>query len=171
MHDTLQTIFTGILAAGFLLQSICVLGLYRSFRKLAARTDSIGKDLLHKVEVISGKVDEAVTTIKEIGKGVKPITGKLSDTTDIIHRRVTEVDAFLAETTTTARMEILKVQARIDSFARKAEEMLESLQNSILAPINEINAIARGIRVGLDVLFRRRRYPATTSPHDEEMFI
>ena len=171
MHDTLLTIFTGVLAFAVLMQSLLFLGIYRSIRRAAAWRDSHGRDLLKNVEVISGKMDEAFVAIQEIAKSVKPIAGKLYDTTELIYKRVAEVDAFLAETTSTARLEILRFQARIESVSRRAEEMLESLQNSLMAPINEINAITRGIRVAMDVLFRRHRNPAITSPHDEEMFI
>jgi phage-related protein len=170
-QETLLAIFTGVLAFAVLMQTLIFFGIYKAIRQLTAWLDSLGKNLLGNIEAISGKADEALATIKEIGNGVKPITGRLSDTTDVIYKRVAEVDAFLAETTNAARVEILRIQAIIDSASRRVEEIFETVQNSILAPINEIAAIARGIRVGLDMLFRRRRNPAGTSPHDEEMFI
>jgi hypothetical protein len=171
MHDTLLTIFTGVLAVAVLIQSFLFFGIYRSIRQMTSWMDGLGKDLLRNVEVISGRVDEGLATIKGMAEGLKPIREKLTATTDIVHRRVTELDAFLAEATSTARLEILRVQDTIKSASQKAEQTMELLHNGILAPLNEINALSRAIRVGLDVLFRRRKKPSSTSPQDEEMFI
>ena len=171
MHDTLLTIFTGVLAAAVLMQTLLFFGMYLSIRKMTGWMEGLGKDLLRNIEIVSAKVDEGLKTIKGIADGLKPIQEKVTATTDIVFRRVTELDAFLAEATSTARLEILRVQDTIESATQKAEQTLELLQNSIMVPINEISAISRGIRVGLDVLFRRRKNPSGTSPQDEEMFI
>ncbi len=171
MHDTLLMVFTGVLAFAVLMQSLLFFGMYLSIRKMTVLMDSLGKDLLKNVEVISSKVGEGLATIKGIAETLKPIGEKLADTTEIIHRRVTELDNFLAETTDTARLEILRIQDTIQFASRRAEEAVELLHRSVLAPVNEINAIASAIRVGLDVLFRRRRNPSGPSAQDGEMFI
>ena len=171
MHDTLLMVFTGILAVAVLLQTFLFFGIYRSIRQMTVWMDGMGKDLLRNVEVISAKVDEGLTTIKGVAEGFKPIKEKLADTTDIIHRRVTELDIFLGEATDTARLEILRIQDTIRTASNRTQETIEILRNSILAPLNEINAITRAIRVGFDVLFHRRRNLSDSSAQDEEMFI
>lgn len=171
MHDTLLMIFTGVLAFAVLMQSLLFFGIYKSIRKMTVWMDSLGKDLLKNVEVVSAKVDEGLTTIKGIAEGLKPIEEKLTDTAEIIHRRVTKLDNFLEEATGTARLEILRIQDTIQTASRRTQETVELLNKSILAPINEISAITRAVRVGLDVLFRRRRNPSGPSAQDGEMFI
>ena len=173
MHDTntILLVFTGILAIAVLMQSIIFYGIYRSIRQMNIWMDGIGKDLLRNVEIISSKVDVGVVTIQEIGDGLKPIREKLTSATDIIHKRVINLDSFLEETTDTARLEVMRIRDRIESASNKAEEILEMLHDSIITPVNEFNAIARGIKAGIDVLFRRRRNPSSATPQDEEMFI
>jgi len=171
MHDTLLTIFTGVLAVAVLLQTLLFFGIYRSIRQLTSWMDGLGKDLLRNIEVISGKVDEGLTTIKGVAEGIRPIQEKLAATAGIVHNRVTELDAFLAWVTSTAQLEILRMQDLIESASEKTEQTLELLRRGIVTPLNEINAISRAIRVGIDVLFRRRRNPSSASPQDEEMFI
>jgi hypothetical protein len=34
-----------------------------------------------------------------------------------------------------------------------------------------VNAVVRAVRIGMDVLFRRRRNPSSISAQDDEMFI
>jgi hypothetical protein len=171
MHDTLLLIFTGILAVAVVTQSFLFFGIYRCIRQLTLQMDELGKDLLRKIEVVSAKADASLTAIRGMADSVKAITAKLGDATEIVHHRIKELDAFLGEATRTARLEILQIQDTMQTASRRVGETLELIRNGILAPLNEINAITRAIRVGLDVLFRWRRNPSRTSAQDEEMFI
>jgi hypothetical protein len=171
MHDTLLTVFTGVLAVAVLMQSLLFFGIYKSVRRISAWMDSAGKDLLRNIEIISAKTEQSLTAIKGIAEGLKPIEEKLSDTTAIVHKRITEIDSFLAEATSAARLEILRIQDTIQTASRRVQATLDLLHDGILAPVNEIQAITRAVRVALDVFFRRRRNPSGTSAQDEEMFI
>jgi hypothetical protein len=165
------TVFTGVLAAALLVQSLVFIGIYKSIRQLAANLGRLGNDLLREVELISKKVDDGLTSIKAMGEGLKPIKDRLNETTLIVYKRVAELDVFLDEITRSARLGMLRIQDTIESASRRTEETLNILHNGILAPLNEITAITQGIRVGLNFLFRRRRNPSSTSLQDEEMFI
>jgi hypothetical protein len=169
--NTILLVFTGILAIAVLMQSIIFYRIYRSIHQMNVWMDGIGKDLLRNVQVISSKVDDGLATIKEIGEGFKPIKEKLTSASDIIHKRVIDLDSFLDETTDTARLEVMRIRDKIESASNKAEEILNMLHDSIITPVNEFNAIARGIKAGIDMLFRRRRNPSSATPQDEEMFI
>jgi hypothetical protein len=172
MHDTLLMVFTGVLAFAVLLQSILFFGMYRSIRRISERIDDWGKDLLKNLSVVSSKVEEGLTTVKSVADNLKPITQNLVGTTQIVHKRVVELDHFLGEATRVARLELARIQDTIEFATQKTEETVEILQNTVLTPIHEISAIARAIRVGADALFRRRRRnPSNTSAQDEEMFI
>ena len=170
MHDTLLMIFTGVLAFAVVVQTILFWGIHKAIRQMSSQLDGIGKDLLRNVEIVSAKVDEGVATIKAMADGLKPIRDNLANATDIIHKRITELDAFLAEAMDMARSEIRRIQDAIQSATQKAEQTLELVRKSILAPLGEISAVTRGLRVAIDVLFRRRRHPSS-STQDEEMFI
>ena len=171
MHDTLLMVFTGILALAVIVQTLLFFGMYLSIRRISTWMDGWGRDLLRNAEIISSKVEEGLTTIKSTAESLKPITQNLVGTTQIVHNRVVELDNFLAEATRTARQEIMRIQDIVQSASRRAEETLDILRDSVLAPVNEIGAIVRAIRVSLDVLFRRRRNPSNASAQDEEMFI
>jgi len=160
--ETLLMVFTGVLALAVVIQTFLFFGIYKGIRSLKA---DLG-DLRTDAETVSRKVAEGVTAVKGVTDGLKPV----ADATDIIRNRVAELDAFLAETTTTARQEIQRVQDTIQSASQKAEQTLDQLRKSLLGPVTEISAVSRGIKVAIDVLFRRRRSPSG-SAQDEEMFI
>jgi len=169
MHDTLLTVFTGVVALAVVVQTVLFFGMYKAIRQMSSQLDGLSKDLLRNISAVSAKVEEGLSTVKDFVDSLKPIRNKLADTTEIIHDRIAELDAFLAETASTARLEILKIQDTIQSASQKAEETIELLRRKLLAPFNEISAISRAIGVATDILFRRRRNPG--SAQDEEMFI
>ena len=170
-QEILLTIFTGVLALAVLMQTLIFLGIYKSIRRVADWMDGMGKDLRRHMEVVTAKVDEGLTSIQGIADGVKPIIDKVAGTTELIHNRIADVDDFLEETTRTARVEVQRMQARIESASSRLEEMMELIQESVMAPINQFSAITRGIRAGFDLLFRRRKSTPDPSPQDDEMFI
>jgi ABC-type transporter Mla subunit MlaD len=133
--------------------------------------DGLGKDLIGNVEAVSAKVDEGLTSIKSLSDSLKPITDNLASTTEIVHKRAVDLDAFVAETIRTAQLEILRIQDTIQMATNRTRETIELLHAGLQTPINEINAISRALKVGLDFLFRRRRNYSGTSAQDEEMFI
>jgi hypothetical protein len=169
MDNTLLMVFTGILALAVVIQTILFFGIFSAIRRMSTFLDAMGKDLLRNVGVISAKIDEGLAVVKDTAEGLKPIRDNLVNTTEIIHSRVTEIDLFLEETADKARQQIIRIQESIQAATQRAEQTLDLLHKSLLAPLNEINAISRAIRVAMDVLFRRRRN--SHSAHDEEMFI
>ncbi len=169
--ETLLAIFTGILAVAVFLQTLIFFGIFKAIRQLTNRVNDLSKDLMSNVEVVTAKAEEALTTVRDIGNDLKPVKDKIVNAAEIVHERVVRVDGFLEETTNTARMEVERMKDRIESAADRTEELLEMMRDSILVPINEINALTRGIRAGFDLLFRRRKKPSVLPEQDEEMFI
>jgi len=171
IHDTHLWILTAILAIAVVAQTVIFYLISKSLRQLTVRMDGLGKDLLRNAEVVTAKVNEGMIAVKGVAQDLKSITESLTDTAGIVNRRVKDVDAFLVETTSMARLEILRIQNTIHDATRRAEETIELLRNRILAPLNEFNAISRAVRVAADVLFRQGKRPSGTSSMDEEMFI
>ncbi|MBN1567281.1 MAG: hypothetical protein JXA73_05515 [Acidobacteria bacterium] len=171
MQDILLTVFTGVLTLAVALQTFLFFGIYKAIRRISNEMDDWRKELLRNIQTISSRVDEALKTINSTAESIKPITQNLVGATRIVHNRVVDIDSFLAEITGTARQEMAHIQDTIRLASRRAEEAIEMLRENVLAPVSEITAVVRAIRVGLDVLFRRRRNPSNSSAQDEEMFI
>jgi len=168
--NTILVVFTGILAFAVLLQSLLFFGIYRSIRQMNEWLGVWSKDMLRNAQSMASKVEEAVSTLKSTAESLKPITQNLVHTTQLVHNRVVELDQFIGETTRTAQLEFMRIQDTFQLAMRRAEQAIDTLRDSILAPINEASAVVRAVRTGLDVLFRRRRNPSV-SAQDDEMFI
>ncbi len=170
MQDILLTVFTGILAVAVLLQTLLFFGIYRSIRQMNDWLDTWSRDMLKHAQSVSSRVEEGVAALKNTAESLKPITQNLVHATQIVHSRVVELDQFIGETTRTAQLEFMRIQDTFQLAMRRAEQAIETLRDSILAPINEASAVVRAVRTGVDVLFRRRRSPSI-SAQDDEMFI
>lgn len=171
-QDILLTIFTGILAVAVLFQTLIFFGIFKAIRRLSDKMDGLSKDVLKNVEIVTEKTSETLTTIRDISNGFMPVKDKVVDAAEVLHTRVLKIDEFLEETTSAARSEVLEIKAKLESASERLDQMLEDMRRCILVPVNEISAIARGVRAGFDLLFRRRRNSSeVSSQENEEMFI
>jgi len=171
MQDTLLTIFTGVVALALLVQSCLFLGIYKSVRRLSTLIEGLSKDLSRDLAALYAKADNALSSIKSVVDGLDPIKSRITETTAIVHKRVEDLDRFLAEATSAGRLEIIRIQDMINTTSSCIEQIFDHLHSSILAPLSEISAVLRGFKVGADMLFRRRKGFSSTSSQDEEMFI
>jgi len=171
MHDTLLTVFTGILALAVLIQCLVFIGIYLSIRKLSHLMESLSADLLRQTENLSAKADQVLTVVKGIAVGMKTVTDKLSDASAIINKTIRGLDAFISESTDTARLEVLRVQDVIDTASRRVDQMFELLHKSVVTPISEVSAVGRALQVAFRMFFHKKKAPSHASLQDEEMFI
>ncbi len=169
--EILIAVFTGIVAVSLLLQSLAFWGIHRSIRDISSRMDSLSADLLKTVDTLSGRMDELLTTVKAFTEKFNTMQKNITATTEIVQKRVADFDSFLGETADAARLQVARIQQTVDNASRRVEETFDLLHDRVLTPVHEVSAIITGIRVGLDVLTRRRKRPVNPSQLDEEMFI
>jgi hypothetical protein len=180
-QETLLLVFTGVVALAILIQSLALLGIFISVRKISRRFEKLSEDLLTHVHSISNKADDVLAAAKAVTEASKVIRENLTATSSIIHqkatdlsttvqKRVTNLDEFLNETTEIARAEIAKFQGVVENTSRRLDDTFNLLHHGIVAPLSELNAIATGLRTAFDVFFRKRD-PSARIHQDEEMFI
>ena len=169
--EILLALFTGIVAVSLFLQSLALLGIHRSIRNISGRIDKLSADIGRNADNVSSRASEVLAAIKAFTDRFHAMQDNLTGTSEIVQRRVVEIDAFLEETAQAARLQVARIHQTVDNASRRVEETFDILQSRVLAPINELNAVITGIRVGLDVLRGRRKRPVNPSQQDEEMFI
>jgi hypothetical protein len=176
MHDdntvlVVLAVFTGILAFAVLMQSVLFFLMYKIMRQLTAQIDGLSKDLLKHVGRVSAKVEDTLTTITSVADMVKPVVEKLNESADIVHGRILDLNDFLGEVTEKARLEIAELKDAVHDAVQRAQDVIGVLRDNILTPINQINAIIHGVRMAMDVLFRRRKKPAPQSSIEDSLLL
>jgi len=148
MTNTLLAVFTGILALAVLAQSIVLFLAFLGFRKLS-------RDLLPQVQKLAEKTEETLAEIKDIAESISPVARKLADSAEVIHGRVVDVDGFLGDFLETSRREIAGIEDTLHVVTRRFRDSINILSDTIIMPINRINALTKAARVAAGVLFRR----------------
>jgi len=165
------TVFTGIVALILLMQGFALVALYRRLSEMSARIESTSGHLARQIESVAGKVDDFVGVLKNTTEKVQALQDNLNVITQVVRERVVAADAFLSEVTDMARFQVAQLQNVLDATTRKIDETIDIVQRTVLTPVMEIQALVRGVRTGLDVLFGRRRMASSRTHEDEEMFI
>jgi hypothetical protein len=164
-------VFVGIIMLAFVAQGIALTVIARKIRDLAAHLDAISTKLTKQVDALTLQAEGLLGMVKSTTEKVHAVQGSITAITSVVHHRVVEVDAFINEATDVARLQMARLQDVIETTAQRIDETIDTLQNAVIEPITEAQAIVRGIRSGLDVLFRRRRLSSDRQHHDDEMFI
>lgn len=162
-------ILSGVVTAALVLQVVAFWGIHRSIRTIASRVDTLSAEVERRVGPLTQRAEELLAAAKPALDQLETIQRHLASTAEIVHNRVASLDAFLAEATDTARVQIVRVQDLVDTTAARIEETVERVQRGIITPLDELSALLRGLRVGLNFFFRGRKHSPPTQ--DEEMFI
>jgi hypothetical protein len=64
-----------------------------------------------------------------------------------------------------------RIEMVMDDTVNRFQETTTLLQNSIVRPLKQINAVSAGIRAAVSYLAGSRRSTVERATHDEEMFI
>jgi methyl-accepting chemotaxis protein len=169
---TAVTIFAGVVAATLVVQVLALLAVVTTLKNLSARIEHIRSTFESEFGPLSSKVVDMVDTIRTTVEKVQVLQENLTATSEVVHKRVVELDAFVAETTDAARLQIIRLQDLLDTAGRRIEHSIELVHNGILKPVTEVTAVVRGVQVGVNYILRhRRRDQSGPASPDEEMFI
>jgi uncharacterized protein YoxC len=169
--DIILCIFSGLVFLALLMQGLALLAISRKVRELAARFDTLSTKLTKQVDSLAVQAEGLITMMRSTTEKVHAVQQNVAAITSVVHSRVVDMDAFIGEATDAARMQMARFQEVIETTASRIDETINTLQNAVIVPILEAQAIVRGVRSGFNVLFGRRRISSDRAQHDEEMFI
>jgi uncharacterized protein YoxC len=169
--ETAQLVFNGIVALALILQGIALLIIARKVRELAAKLDATSAKLTRQIDALAVQAESFLEVAKETAVKLHAVQDNLATISRIVHDRVIDVDAFLKEVTSGARLQMARLEDIMQTAARRIDDTIDAIQTAIVTPVGEVQAVIRGIRAGLTVLFGLRRASGDRSHQDEEMFI
>jgi len=162
---------TAVVSAALVFQVIAIWGIYRSIRGISARIDALAANVERRLGPLTERTLEVLATAKALGDHFKGIEEQIAATTRLVHTRVAAIDAFMEETTQSARLQMARVHELVDTTSARIDDTIHRVQRGILAPMDELSALVRGLRVGFDFFFRARKGQSRQAHQDEEMFI
>lgn len=171
--DTALTIFVGITAIAFLGQAIGVILIYRRISETTQRVHELSGEVQKKISSVAEDVADVTRTFKPLGEHLQTITANLVSISHTARVRTEDVDAFLGETTRTLRAQLGQINEVFTQTTLRFEDTANRVQRGIIAPVNEISAMVKGLRAGFGLLFSR--WPGNTGRRpplpDDDLFI
>jgi hypothetical protein len=103
---------------------------------------------------------------------LRTITSDLADISRILHARTADVDALVAELVDKSRAQVIRVDQMVSDLVKKVETTSDAVQRGVLGPVQEVSAVIKGMRAGLEFLVSRRRTTSVSeAAQDEQLFI
>ena len=160
----IMAVFTGVAAVALLLQMVFLFGIYRSVNALKERSMLF----LDRWEPVA---DASLKTLEQLREQSAEILGKVSDLADATKVQSEKVDSILDDVSTFSKTQLSRVDQTVEGALQKVTETAETMQNTLLAPVRQIRAVALALSAIVESLFGGRRQSVDRATIDEEMFI
>jgi hypothetical protein len=165
--ESLLNVMTGavVVSAVALVLQACFLGVMAfAARAVRARLD----ELTPKAE---GLMETAEKTLVDSKKQVDEVTKKATGILDSAKQQVDRSGEFIGEATERAKIQMDRVELVLDDTISRVHQTAVILNEGVLKPVRELNAVVIGLRSAVDFLIRGRRPSVDKATTDEEMFI
>ncbi len=174
---TVMTVFVIVAALALIIQAGFLFGMYRASRAMKANVDRLTpkvETLLPKLEALLPKAEALLETsrqtLEDSRRQIAEITSKTSDILETTKKQVHRIDELLEDATARARIQMDRAELVLDDAMVRAQKTVALVQSGVLKPVQQIQAVAAGLRVAMAFLTRGRPNP-TEATADEEMFI
>ena len=159
--DILLTFFVGLTALAVLTQAAVLVAIYMVSKRHSEQMERFmaeTRELMAPIKTITENLRTASANFVEIGIAARDqfrrVEGMVNDTSEVLQTQLARLDSATRD-----------VVERVNATA-------QTLQDSVVRPVQEVAAIARGVGRGIEALFLRRPKPTVDQAHqDEELFI
>ena len=169
VQNTGLTVALILVAIAVLMQASAMLGIWLAIRKIPGQIESVRTDVKQRLEPLTQSAVEIVNASRE---PLQTITSNLADISRILRERTADADLVAAELLEKSRSQIIRVDRMVNDLVERVESTADSVQKGVLGPIQEVSAVVKGVRSGLEFLFSRRRVTnVSEATQDEQLFI
>ena len=169
MENTGLTVALILVAIAVLMQAGAMLGIWLAIRKVPGQIESVRSDVKQRLDPLAQSALEIVNNSRE---PLRIIAVNLAEISRIVRDRTSTADEVAAELLDKSREQIVRVDRMVSELVEKVETTADSVQKGVLGPIQEVSAVVKGVRSGLEFLFSRRRVTnVSEATQDEQLFI
>jgi methyl-accepting chemotaxis protein len=168
-QNTGLTIALILVALAVLMQAGTMIGIWLAMRKIPVQIEAVRAEVKQRFDPLAQAVAEIVRDARE---PLRTITSDLADISKMLHARTADVDALAAELVDRSRAQVIRVDQMVSDLVKKVETTSDAVQRGVLAPVQEVSAVIKGMRAGLEFLVSRRRTTSVSeAAQDEQLFI
>jgi ABC-type transporter Mla subunit MlaD len=168
-QNTGLTVAMILVAIAVLMQAGAMLGIWLAIRKVPGQIESVRSDVKQRLDPLTQSALEIVNNSRE---PLRIIIANLAEISQILRDRTSDADQVAAELLDKSRAQIVRVDQMVSELVEKVETTANAVQKGVLGPIQEVSAVVKGVRSGLEFLFSRRRVTnVSEATQDEQLFI
>ena len=124
--------------------------------------------LIAKIHPIADTGQQILTDVRRYAADVSV---RANDLLELSRKQLGRVDEVLAEATSRTRTQMDRIEMVMDDTVNRFQETTSLLQNGVVRPLKQLNALTTGVRAAVSFLISGRRTTVEQATHDEEMFI
>jgi ABC-type transporter Mla subunit MlaD len=168
-NETALIVVLVLVAVAVLMQAGAMVGIWLAIKSLRLEVQGVRADMKQRLDPLTQSVGEILTNSRE---PVRDITHNLAEISRTLRDRTTRVDEAVADLVDKSRLQLARIDHMVADLVEKVETTADVVQRKVLVPLNEVSAVVKGVRAGLEFLFARRRGSTVTeATQDEQLFI
>ena len=168
-NDSTLIVVLVLVAVAVLMQAGAMVGIWISIKKIHLEIQAVRADVKQRLDPLTQSVGEILTSSRE---PVRTIAQNLSEISRIMRNRTSHVDEAVADMVDKSRLQVARIDAMVADLVGRVETTADVVQQKVLVPLNEVSAVVKGVRTGLEFFFSRRHQTnVREATQDEQLFI
>lgn len=171
-HPTLIAVFVVIAAIAIVIQMFVFLGFYLMARRLHKQASLLGEAVRPGIEATVRAVKDVAEAVSFSKESIRTVAENASGISRLARERAGSLDMALGDLVSKTRSQAERIDQLFSTLVDQVETTANAWQRTVLGPIQQIAALAKGFQTGLDFFLSRRHSPTVReATQDEEMFI
>jgi methyl-accepting chemotaxis protein len=167
-ETTLLIAFIAVTSVAVVLQTLILLGMYVSTRKLSQRVEALStkveEQALPLIGTVRGIVDESAPMIRTV-------VTNLTETSNLVRSQAGEINDAVTEIVGIARTQAAKADILATRTMQRVDLTAEVLQHTVTSPARHVSALMEGVAAGFGEYLAGRKARRSKAVPSDEMFI
>ncbi len=162
------TIVLFLVAVAILIQAGMTIAIWLALRTIPGKVEAARDNSKQRFDPLVQSVTGILTDARE---PLRAITTNLAEISKMLRERTSDVDGLVAKLVDKSRAQVIRTDRMVSDLVQKVETSSDAVQRGVLAPIQEVSAIIKGMQAGLEFLFSRWRTTSVNeAAQDEQLF-
>jgi DNA polymerase III psi subunit len=162
--------FIVIAAVAIVIQMAILLGMFIQMKTAIDKFTVIANDVKVRVDPILLRVNRILEDSED---KIASITGDTAEITRLARGQAQRIDRVVTDSLERLRVQVIRADQILTGALEVIEETGTKVRKTLWAPVQQVSAVLKGVKVGIDVLrgSQGRRGESEGATQDEELFI
>jgi hypothetical protein len=163
-------VFIVVAALALTIQTTALVTIVVIMLPIGRRVNQVVSDLQAKIDPILANTNRILADSED---RIKSIMGDAAEITHTARSQAQRVDRVFTDAVERLRLQVIRADHIVTGALEVVEDTGVKVRKSVLTPVNQVSAVLKGLKVGLDVIrgHRSRSSGSDGVTQDEELFI